>query len=75
MADDGIRWIKQLNEIAPDAGSEGFGLYLLKGHPVFLMNLSGLQRLRCVDAGTHVDDKDYQVPFRFTGTLKKLSWN
>lgn len=26
-----------------------------------------------VDAGTPVDDKDYQVPFRFTGKLNKLT--
>ena len=25
------------------------------------------------DTGTPVDDKDYQVPFRFTGKLHKLS--
>ena len=26
-----------------------------------------------VDTRTPVDDKDYQVPFRFTGTLDKLT--
>ena len=26
-----------------------------------------------VDTGTPVDDKDYQVPFRFTGKLDKLT--
>jgi arylsulfatase len=26
-----------------------------------------------VDTGTPVDDKDYQVPFRFTGKLAKLT--
>ena len=25
------------------------------------------------DTGTPVDDKDYQVPFKFTGTLAKLT--
>jgi len=25
------------------------------------------------DTGTPVDDKDYQIPFRFTGTLDKLT--
>lgn len=25
------------------------------------------------DTGTPVDDKDYQVPFRFTGKLSKLT--
>jgi arylsulfatase len=25
------------------------------------------------DTGTSVDDKDYQVPFRFTGKLNKLT--
>ena len=25
------------------------------------------------DTGTPVDDKDYQVPFKFTGTLNKLT--
>jgi len=25
------------------------------------------------DTGTPVDDRDYQVPFRFTGTLDKLT--
>ena len=25
------------------------------------------------DTGTPVDDKDYQVPFRFTGKLNKLT--
>jgi len=25
------------------------------------------------DTGTPVDDKDYQVPFRFTGQLNKLT--
>jgi arylsulfatase len=25
------------------------------------------------DTGTPVDDKDYQVPFKFTGTLDKLT--
>ena len=114
----------------------GFGLYLLKGRPVFLMNLLGLERVRWegaqpltpgrhtvafdfqydgggvgkgglgvlkvddkevaskkiphtipfifqwdetfdvgVDTGTPVDDQDYQVPFRFTGTLNKLTVN
>ena len=27
------------------------------------------------DTGTPVDDKDYQVPFRFTGKLMKLTLN
>ena len=27
------------------------------------------------DTGTPVDDKDYQVPFRFTGKLNKLTLN
>jgi arylsulfatase len=27
------------------------------------------------DTGTPVNDKDYQVPFRFTGTLNKLTLN
>ena len=27
-----------------------------------------------VDTRTPVDDKDYQVPFRFTGTLDKLTY-
>jgi arylsulfatase len=26
-----------------------------------------------LDTGTPVDDKDYQVPFRFTGKLSKLT--
>jgi hypothetical protein len=26
-----------------------------------------------VDSGTPVDDKDYQVPFRFTGKITKLT--
>jgi len=26
-----------------------------------------------VDTGTPVDDKDYQVPFRFTGKIDKLT--
>jgi hypothetical protein len=26
------------------------------------------------DTGTSVDDKDYQVPFRFTGKLAKLTF-
>jgi len=26
-----------------------------------------------VDTGTSVDDQDYQVPFRFTGTIDKLT--
>jgi hypothetical protein len=26
-----------------------------------------------VDTGTPVDDKDYQVPFRFTGKLHRLT--
>jgi hypothetical protein len=25
------------------------------------------------DTGTPVDDKDYQVPFKFTGTIDKLT--
>jgi hypothetical protein len=25
------------------------------------------------DTGTPVDDKDYQVPFKFTGTIEKLT--
>jgi hypothetical protein len=28
-----------------------------------------------VDTRTPVDDKDYQVPFRFTGKLAKLTFN
>ena len=28
-----------------------------------------------VDTRTSVDDKDYQVPFRFTGTIDKLTFN
>jgi arylsulfatase len=112
----------------------GFGLYLLKGKPVFTYNLLGLERFRWesqqalapgkhtivfdftydgpgigkggtgvlkvddkevankkvphtipalmtidetfdvgVDTRTSVDDKDYQVPFRFTGKLDKLT--
>ena len=27
-----------------------------------------------IDTRTPVDDKDYQVPFRFTGTLDKLTF-
>src|SRR5262249_5945688 len=26
-----------------------------------------------IDTGTPVDDKDYQVPFKFTGTISKLT--
>jgi hypothetical protein len=112
----------------------GYGLYLLKGKPVFLYNLLDLERFRWegkdalaagkhtivfdfkydgpgfgksgtgvlkvddkevatskvphtipflmtidetfdvgVDTRTPVDDKDYQVPFRFTGKLGKLT--
>jgi arylsulfatase A-like enzyme len=113
----------------------GYGLYLLKGKPVFTYNLVNLQRFRWegaaalapgkhtivfdfkydgpgpgkggtgvlsldgkqvatqtiphtipflmsidetfdvgVDTRTPVDDKDYQVPFRFTGKLSKLTY-
>ena len=112
----------------------GYGLYLLKGKPVFTYNLLALERFRWegadaltpgkhtivfdftyagsgfgkggtgvlsidgaevarqaipdsipfiatidkffdvgVDTRTPIDDKDYQVPFRFTGTLNKLT--
>ena len=123
----------------------GYGMYLLKGKPVFVWNLLGLERVRWEspealtpgkhrieydfkydglgyatlafndisgigrpgtgifkvdgkvvstqvlkrtvpltlpwdetfdigsDSGTPVDDKDYQVPFRFTGTIEKLT--
>jgi arylsulfatase len=112
----------------------GYGMYLLKGKPVFTWNLLALERVKwqgkealkpgkhtvefdwkydgpgkgkggtgtlkvdgksvdshpmprsipltlpwdetfCVgiDAGTSVDDKDYQVPFRFTGKINKLT--
>lgn len=112
----------------------GYGLYLLKGRPVFLYNLYDLERVRWegktpltsgkhtvvfdftydgggvgkggvgtlkvdgqevdshriehtvpfifqwdetfdigVDTGTPVDDKDYQVPFAFTGKINKLT--
>jgi arylsulfatase len=111
----------------------GYGLYLLKGKPVFLYNLAALERFRWegpdvlapgkhtiifdfkydgpgpgkggtgvltvdgkeaanqrvahttafiftldetfdvgMDTRTSVDDKDYQVPFRFTGKLNNL---
>ncbi len=114
----------------------GYGLYLLKGKPVFVYNLLGLKRIRWegataltpgkhtiafdfkydggglgkggvgvlsvdgqevaknrmehtipfifqwdetfdigLDTGTPVDDKDYQVPFYFTGKLNKLMVN
>jgi arylsulfatase len=114
----------------------GYGLYLLKGKPVFLYNLLDLERYRWegqqpltpgkhtivfdfkydgpgfgkggtgilkvddhevaskqvphtvpfimtvdetfdvgVDTRTPVDDTDYQVPFRFTGKLAKLTFN
>jgi arylsulfatase A-like enzyme len=113
----------------------GYGLYLLKGKPVFLYNFLDLERFRWegpaaiapgkhtivfdftydgpgfgkggtgvlkvdgkevarksvahtipflmtidesfdvgVDLRTGVDDQDYQVPFRFTGTLNKLTY-
>ena len=113
----------------------GYGLYLLKGKPVFLYNLLGLERFRWegqqalapgkhtvvfdftydgpgiakggtgvlkvdgqevanrkiphtipflvtmdetfdvgVDTRTPVDDKDYQVPFRFTGNIAKVTY-
>ncbi len=113
----------------------GYGLYLLKGKPVFLYNLLDLERFRWegtqvlapgkhtvafdfkteapgfgkggtgvlkvdgkevasrqiphtipflmtlgetfdvgVDTRTGVDDRDYQVPFRFTGTIAKLTY-
>jgi arylsulfatase len=112
----------------------GYGFYLLKGKPVFLWNLLGLERIRWegadalaagkhtlvfdfkydgpglgkggagvltvdgkavarkamkrtipfilqwdetfdvgLDTGTPVDDGDYQVPFRFTGALTRLT--
>jgi arylsulfatase len=112
----------------------GYGLYMLKGKPVFTYNMLGLERFRWegkdalssgkhvilfeftydgpglakggagvlsvdgkevdrkqiphtvpamltidesfdvgVDTRTSVDDKDYQPPFRFTGTLNKLT--
>lgn len=112
----------------------GYSLYLLKGKPVFLYNILGLERIRWegsekiasgkhkiefdftydggglgkgglgilkvdgkevanhriehtlpfifqwdetfdvgMDTGTPVDDKDYQVPFRFTGKLNRLT--
>ncbi len=28
-----------------------------------------------MDSPTSVDDRDYQVPFRFTGTINKLTFN
>ena len=113
----------------------GYGLYLLKGKPIFAYNFVGLERFRWegptaltagkhtivfdfkydgpgpgkggtgvlsvdgsevsnqkiphttafimsidetfdigVDSRTPVDDKDYQVPFRFTGKLDKLTY-
>jgi arylsulfatase len=113
----------------------GYGLYVLKGKPVFLYNLAGVERYRWdgqqvlapgkhtisfdfkydgpgfgkggagvlnvdgkdvatakvphttpflftvdetldvgVDTRTPVDDKEYQVPFRFTGKLNKLTF-
>ena len=112
----------------------GYGLYILKGKPVFVYNILDLKRIRWegaekltsgshtvvfdfrydggglgkggvgvlkvdgkqvaqqrmehtvpfiwqwdetfdvgVDTGTPVDDRDYQVPFRFTGKLKKVT--
>lgn len=112
----------------------GYGLYVVKGHPVFTYNILDLKRIRWegkealspgkhtivfdfkydggglgkggvgilkvdgvevdnhrmehtvpfifqwdetfdvgVDTGTPVDDKDYQLPFRFTGKLNKLT--
>jgi len=113
----------------------GYGLYLLKGKPVFIYNFLGLERFRWegqraispgkhtlvfdfkyngpgfgkggtgilsvdgnevatkeiphtipilvtidetfdmgVDTRTPVDDKDYQIPFRFTGKINKLTF-
>lgn len=43
--------------------------YLPAPHLVF----QGEINFNAVDSGTPVDDEDYQVPFAFTGKIKKLT--
>jgi hypothetical protein len=39
----------------------------------FLSHLHGTRRLTWAWTGTPVDDRDYQVPFAFTGRLNRIT--
>ena len=68
----------------PGFGKGGSGVLSVDGHPVdsksiphtipFLMSIDETFDVG-VDTRTPVDDKDYQIPFRFTGKLVKLTVN
>jgi arylsulfatase A-like enzyme len=68
----------------PGFGKGGSGVLSVDGHQVdsktiphtipFLMSIDETFDVG-VDTRTPVDDKDYQVPFRFTGKLNKLTVN
>jgi arylsulfatase A-like enzyme len=68
----------------PGFGKGGSGVLSVDGHPVdsktiphtipFLMSIDETFDVG-IDLRTGVDDKDYQVPFRFTGKLDKLTVN
>jgi hypothetical protein len=68
----------------PGFGKGGSGVLSVDGHQVdsktirhtipFLMSIDETFDVG-VDTRTSVDDKDYQVPFRFTGKLNKLTVN
>ena len=79
MADDAIHWLKQLNDINP---SLPFLLYYVPGgthaphHPTpeWIKKATDLHLFDIgADTGTPVDDRDYQVPFGFTGAINKLT--
>ncbi len=68
----------------PGFGKGGSGVLSVDGHSVdsktiphtipFLMSIDETFDVG-IDTRTPVDDKDYQVPFRFTGKLNKLTVN
>ena len=68
----------------PGFGKGGSGVLSVDGHQVdsktiphtipFLMSIDETFDVG-VDTRTSVDDRDYQVPFRFTGKLAKLTVN
>ncbi len=72
------------NTTAPGFGKGGDGVLSVDGKPVasksiphtipFLMTLDETFDVG-IDTRTPVDDKDYQVPFPFTGKLNKLTVN
>ncbi|MGD0931361.1 MAG: sulfatase-like hydrolase/transferase [Candidatus Korobacteraceae bacterium] len=82
MADDAIQWLNELNDVNPDMPFLLAGTLKVDGKVVSTQTLEHtLPLVKALDqtfnigsaGASPVDDNDYKVPFKFTGTINKVT--